>query len=314
MADTTTTIPVIVNDAEYSPQMQDPQMQDPQMQDPLMQDQDQDQAQDQTQCQVPAIAVKDMHVLFVQDVSGSMEDQRGSVANGINEIVGDLQKRYKAPCEHSATICIIKFSSHDCIQVGEAVPVHDVQRMNATDLVCNGMTAMWDTVAVAIARMNADSAGVPATTYIFTDGDDNDSRKFGKSSVNEMIADNKKRNPMHSVLFIGSDPSAKRNAEGMGLDRVHSIQHDSANTPIAYEVCRRALARCVSGDTQSTEFNDDDIVLSETPSQPEPNQHNQPNQRTQHNQHNQHNPCAFMDSQFTDDFAFASDDVPSICS
>jgi len=302
MADTTTTIPAIVNDAECSPQMQDPQMQDPQMQ-----DQDQDQDQDQAQCQVPATAVKDMHVLFVQDVSGSMEDQRGSVANGINEIVGDLQMRYKAPCEHSATIRIIKFSSHDCIQVGEAVPVHDVQRMNATDLVCNGMTALWDTVAVAIARMNADSAGVPATTYIFTDGDENDSRKFGKSSVNEMIADNKKRNPMHSVLFIGSDPSAKRNAEGMGLDRVHSIQHDSANTPIAYEVCRRALARCVSGDTQSTEFNDDDIVLSETPSQPEHNQHNQHNQRTQHN------PCAFMDSQH-DDFAFVSDDVPSICS
>ena len=165
MADTTT-IPAIVNDAECSPQMQDPQMQDPQMQ---------DQDQDQAQCQVPATAVKDMHVLFVQDVSGSMEDQRGSVANGINEIVGDLQMRYKAPCEHSATIRIIKFSSHDCIQVGEAVPVHDVQRMNATDLVCNGMTALWDTVAVAIARMNADSAGVPATTYIFTDGDENDS-------------------------------------------------------------------------------------------------------------------------------------------
>jgi hypothetical protein len=54
----------------------------------------------------------------------------------------------------------------------------------------------------------------------------------------------------------------------MGLDRVHSIQHDSANTPVAYEVCRRALGRCVSGDTQSTEFNHDDIVLSETPSAP----------------------------------------------
>jgi hypothetical protein len=136
-----------------------------------------------------------------------------------------------------------------------------VPRMCATDLVCNGLTAMWDAVAVAIGHMNADSAGVAATTYFFTDGDENDSRKFGKSRVNEMIADNKKRNPMHSVLFIGSDPSARRNAEGMGLDRVHSIQHDSANTPVAYEVCRRALGRCVSGDTQSTEFNQDDIVL-----------------------------------------------------
>jgi uncharacterized protein YegL len=209
-----------------------------------------------------------MHVICVQDVSGSMEDQRVSVANGINEIVGDLQTRYNAPCEYSATIRVITFSSHDNIIMGSTVPVQDVPVMRETDLKCNGMTALWDTVAIAIDCMNAESAGVPATAYIFTDGDDNDSRKFGKSRINEMIADNKKRNPMHSILFIGSDPSAKRNAEGMGLDRMHSIQHDSANTPVAYEVCRRALGRCVSGDTQSTEFTQDDIVLSETPSAP----------------------------------------------
>jgi hypothetical protein len=250
-------------------------------------------------------AVKDMHVICVQDVSGSMEDQRVSVANGINEIVGDLQTRYRAPCEYSATLRVITFSSHDHIVVGPAVPVHNVPRMCATDLVCNGLTAMWDAVAVAIGHMNADSAGVPATTYFFTDGDENDSRKFGKSRVNEMIADNKKRNPMHSVLFIGSDPSARRNAEGMGLDRVHSIQHDSANTPVAYEVCRRALGRCVSGDTQSTEFNQDDIVLSETPSAPRG--YASPTTTTATTIE------PLPDSQLCDDdYAFASDDTPSV--
>ena len=261
-------------------------------------------------CTAPAPvppAVKDMHVICVQDVSGSMEDQRVSVANGINEIVGDLQTRYRAPCEYIATIRVITFSSHDRIVVGSAVPVNDVPRMNATDLVCNGLTAMWDTVAIAIGHMNADSAGVPATTYIFTDGDDNDSRKFGKSRVNEMIADNKKRNPMHSVLFIGSDPSARRNAEGMGLDRVHSIHHDSANTPVAYEVCRRALGRCVSGDTQSTEFTQDDIVLSETPSAPRGYASPTTTPTTTV-------PLPDLpDSQLCDDdYAFASDDTPSV--
>ena len=74
------------------------------------------QIQESTQMQDPtavAAAVKDMDVIFVQDVSGSMMDERRSVANGINEIVGDMKKRYKAPCEHNATVCIIKFSSHD---------------------------------------------------------------------------------------------------------------------------------------------------------------------------------------------------------
>jgi uncharacterized protein YegL len=211
-------------------------------------------------------AVKDMTVTFVQDVSGSMEDQRRSVVNGINEIVGDLKKRYAAPCEHNATVCVIRFSSHDNIRIGPTMPVQDMPAMTVADLKCDGSTALWDAVAIAIARMNTDSTGVPATTYIFTDGDNNDSMKHTQSGVNEMIADNKKKNPMHSVLFIGSDPSTRRNADDMGLDRVHSIQHDSENTPVAYEVCRRALGRCVSGDTQSTEFNESDIALSETPS------------------------------------------------
>ena len=211
-------------------------------------------------------AVKDMTVTFVQDVSGSMEEQRRSVVNGINEIVGDLKKRYAAPCQHHATVCVIKFSSHDNIRIGPTMPVQDMPVMTVADLKCDGSTALWDAVAIAIARMNTDSAGVPATTYIFTDGDNNDSMRHTQSGVNEMIAENKKKNPMHSVLFIGSDPSTRRNADDMGLDRVHSIQHDSDNTPVAYEVCRRALERCVTGDTQSTEFNDNDIVLSETPS------------------------------------------------
>jgi uncharacterized protein YegL len=252
--------------------------------------------------QLLPIATKDMDVTFVQDVSGSMEDQRVPVVKGINEIIGDLQKRYRAPCEYRAHIRIIKFSSHDNIRVGERVPVHDVPLMDPTELLCDGMTALWDAVGIAIGQMNTSSAGVPATTYVFTDGDNNDSKTHTQSGVNEMISDNKKRNPMHSILFIGSDPSAKRNAVGMGLDRVHSIQHDSDNTPVAYEVCRRALGRCISGDTQSTEFNNEDIVMSETPSH-----HAHP---AHHDEYDRHvDPVG--DSQLTDDFAFVSDDVPS---
>jgi hypothetical protein len=264
------------------------------------QHQTQEQNQDQTQEQTPSVkddvltvhddglAVKDMHLTIVQDVSGSMEDQRRSVVTGMNEIIGEMKSRYKSPCPYNATFRIIKFSSRDRIHVGDAISVHDVQPMNPDDLVCDGMTALWDAVATAIKLMNEESVGVPATTYIFSDGDNNDSVRHTQSGVNEMIAENKKKNPMHSILFIGSDPSTKRNASGMGLDRVHSIQHDSENTPVAYHVCSRALGRCISGDTQSTEFNDDDILLSETP-------------------HLQR--CDQPAS--SDDYAFASDDLAS---
>ena len=258
------------------------------------------QVEDEEESHLPSLAVKDMNVLVVQDISGSMESQRVSVATGINEIFGDMQKRYREPCEHKATVCIIKFSSHDNITAGPVIPISEAKPITMRDLVCDGMTAMWDATAIAIDHMNKHSAGVPATTYIFTDGDNNDSKMHTQSSVNEMIADNKKRNPMHSVLFIGSDPTTKRNAQDIGIDRVHSIQHDANATPVAYEVCRRALGRCVSGDTQSTEFTQEDIAMSETPQ----HQHEPQTPRTPHT------PPHHTDSQ-QDDYAFASDDVPS---
>jgi len=166
-----------------------------------------DQSPHQTPEQLPSLAVKPMDVLIVQDVSGSMDGQRHSVATGINEIFGDLKKRYREPCEHKATVCIMQFSSHDHIKVGDVIPIGEVKPISPKELVCDGMTAMWDAAAIAIEHMNTHSAGVPATTYIFTDGDNNDSKVHTQSSVNEMISDNKKRNPMHSVLFIWFGPN-----------------------------------------------------------------------------------------------------------
>ena len=260
---------------------------------------------------LPSLAVKDMNVLIVQDLSGSMEGQRMSVATGINEIFGDMQQRYREPCEHKATVCVIKFSSHDKIAAGPVIPISEAKPITMRDLVCDGMTAMWDAAAIAIDHMNNHSAGVPATTYIFTDGDNNDSKLHTQSSVNEKIADNKRRNPMHSVLFIGSDPTTRRNAENIGLDRVHSIQHDANATPMAYEVCRRALGRCVSGDTQSTEFNQDDIVMSETPQHYEPDTPRTPHTPPHHTD-SQVSDSQVSDSQVSeDDYAFVSDDTPS---
>jgi len=243
-----------------------------------------------------------MHVTIVQDDSGSMQDQRRPVLTGINEIIDEIKSRYREPCPYTATFRFIRFSSHDCIHIGPAVPVQDVNLMTPADLECKGMTALWDAGAAAINLMNTEHAGVSATTYIFTDGDNNDSKECTQTSVNQMIADNKKNNPMHSVLFIGSDASARRNASAIGLDRVHSIQHDADNTPNVYHACRRALGRCISGDTQSTEFNDDDIILSETPSEAQHPQHpqQQRQQQQRQQQQRQQQPQPFADSQAFD--------------
>jgi uncharacterized protein YegL len=203
---------------------------------------------------------KNIDLYIVQDTSGSMKSQAPSVANGINEIIDDLKQRYKEPCEYTATITYCTFSSNALISIGEQISIKDFPLIEAPQ--CNGLTAMWDALGPVLTLMQKNSSNVSAVLYVFTDGSDNDSYIYNKDKISEMIESKSK---MHSVLFVGSDPTSAETAHSLGLDRNSSIQHVPDNTPIVYEVCRRALARCVIGDTQTTIFSEDDIVLSETP-------------------------------------------------
>lgn len=207
-------------------------------------------------------AVKDMNVYIIQDISTSMECNKYAVSNGIDEIISSLRKRYEEPCDYKANVCLITFSSHDNIVVGEVIPVHETKK---TTFSCEGMTALWDAIGIGMSHMREKSGSISATMYIFTDGDNNDSRKYSGDEIREIINTHKSEFPTHSVLFIGSDPTTKKNANKIGLDTVHSIQHDSCDTPVVYRVCSHALDRCVSGDTQCTQFNEEDIAIVSEP-------------------------------------------------
>jgi hypothetical protein len=225
------------------------------------------------------LGVVDIDVFFVQDVSGSMADQRGPVAAGMNEIIADLQSRYPADHPFKARLSLTTFSSYDNIRVGELKPISEIQPIRAEDLVCDGSTAMRDAVARVIDKATEESGGRTIVLKAFTDGIDNDSR-IGPVALAQSIQEFKKGHTNRSVLFIGSDPMAFHTAGGIGLTRHQSIKHTLDDTPSAYRACAHAVARCATGETPSAEFNDDDIRLSEGERQDYQNytQHQQPQQ------------------------------------
>lgn len=209
-------------------------------------------------------ASKSIKVIFAHDLSGSMEPRRQMIADGTNEFVQDLQARYVKPCEFDAKFCLMTFSG-DKIVVGEWSDIHDVPMFTIANFVCTGSTPLWDTCAVGLDKIHAECAGCTAVLYCFTDGDDNNSKRFNSKSIRERIA---ALNPeMHTMLFIGSDPlSSVANAEAIGVSRTRTLNPSSDNTPSAMRACTNAIARCVTGETQTPEFNVDDIAMSEGPS------------------------------------------------
>lgn len=206
-------------------------------------------------------ACKNIRVVFAHDLSGSMEGSRKQIANGTNEFVQDLQSRYELPCEFEAKFCLITFSG-ETTTVGEWTDIHDVPVFDAKSFVCHGSTPLWDACDVGLDKMSRECEECTAAFYAFTDGDDNNSKKANRSTIREKIS---KLNPaLHTMLFIGSDPlSSAANADAIGVTRTKSLNPSSDNTPSAMRACTNTIARCVTGETQTPEFNCDDIIMSE---------------------------------------------------
>jgi hypothetical protein len=206
-------------------------------------------------------ACKNIRVVFIHDLSGSMSSNVHTMVTGTNEFIEDLKARYAEPCEYHAEFLLITFSG-DNISVGKWRNVKDLDMYTSRSFECHGTTPLWDACDIGLEKIAADCADCTAALYVFTDGDDNNSKKATRASIRERVAslDSTKQ----TMLFIGSDPlSSERNAKDIGLDRHRSLNPSTDSTPSAMRACTNSIARCVTGDTQTPEFNDDDIIMSE---------------------------------------------------
>ena len=205
-------------------------------------------------------ATKDIRVIIVQDLSGSMESSRTKLATGVNEFVGELKSRYEAPCDFAAQICLITFAG-DNIDIGKWMDIHSVPVYTRDSFRCNGTTPLWRTCKIALDKVKEECGHCTTAVYAFTDGQDNNSNGVTSKDVRKMIEELDQTK--HTMLFIGSDINSSTDAESAGITRHRSLNPTEEDTPFAMRACTNTIARCVTGETQTPEFNDDDIASSE---------------------------------------------------
>ena len=205
-------------------------------------------------------ACKNIRVVFVHDLSGSMESEVRTISMGTNEFIQDLQMRYEEPCDYTAQFLLITFAG-DNITVGEWQNIVGHPLYTPSSFKCHGSTPLWDASDIGLDKITSDCQDVTACMYAFTDGDDNNSKRATRETIRAKV--NSLDSTKHTMMFIGSDPMSRQNADGIGLDRVRSLNPTSDTTPSAMRACTNTIARCVTGETQTPEFNDNDIVMSE---------------------------------------------------
>lgn len=162
------------------------------------------------------------HIVFVLDRSGSMQSVRESTINGFNEF---LTGQKNAP--GMAKVTLIQFDN--AIEtVYEGLGVEGTPHLTWNTFQPRGGTALYDAIGYAIEKTDAAmswATDVKPLVVILTDGQENQSRKFSRSSIFELISS--RRAMGWDFVFIGANQDAFSVGTSLGVAGGYTYTYDA---------------------------------------------------------------------------------------
>lgn len=206
------------------------------------------------------------YIGFVQDHSGSMENNKKLAVDNFNEQRAKLLKEDDDSMDNLVTIVEFDDQIH-CNY--DNVPISEVKEL--TKWWTGGMTALYDAIAFCINNIKKkmdddDRDNKAALVVIQTDGDENDSSDYaldknGQQRINKLI--NKLEDTkLWSFVFLGENID-KEVAMSMGFKMSNIMSHKSGdkNVAHAYHMSSNGLDTYMKsrkrGATQSMNYFDD---------------------------------------------------------
>lgn len=175
-------------------------------------------------------------VVVILDRSGSMEGRKADHEGGLRSFVRDAQK-----LAGDVRLTFVRFDSHDpCEVVFEGRPLAEIKPEELT-LVPRGGTPLLDAVGEALTRFAGYGAGT--VVMIITDGQENESRKWTKAKVKELVA--ARETAGWKVLYLGANVDAFAEAGAVGIAPTASMNYAASKAGIhnAYQVTAANFTR-----------------------------------------------------------------------
>lgn len=179
-------------------------------------------------------------LVFILDRSGSMFDLVKSTINGFNKMLAK-QKKLKG----KAYVTTILFN--DRIKVlYEDKSIKKVKKMKPEDFRVSGMTALLDTVGLAINKTIVKEKKQKSDHVIFvimSDGFENASKEYSYSQIKKLIARQQEKYNWE-FIFLGARINACHEASKIGIDINHSITfyEDDAGVEVSFEAMNDYLS------------------------------------------------------------------------
>jgi uncharacterized protein YegL len=177
-----------------------------------------------------------IHVVDILDKSGSMAGPKfASALYGINEGIKTLVED-KAKVHYTYTWC--KFSttiSHPCI----AVELKEIPRIFGT---AEGGTALFDAIGETVSLMEKFVRdGDKVLVNIYTDGEENSSRKYNNTMISGIIENYSKAG--WTFTFIGTEYDTKYVVENLNIHASNTLSYDGSAKGLANSMTANSVAR-----------------------------------------------------------------------
>ena len=192
--------------------------------------------------------MKRTELVFILDMSGSMEHLTDDTIGGFNSIL-------KEQADKGGEVLVTTYVfNNDARMIHDRLPIEQVKPMTRDDYRASGCTALLDAIGEAIRHIvgihrYARKEDLPEQTLfvITTDGMENASHRFTAERVKEMIRHEKEKYGWE-FLFLAANIDAVETARTFGIDADHAVDYvpDACGTGVAYETMNNAIrmSRC----------------------------------------------------------------------
>lgn len=188
-------------------------------------------------------------LVFILDRSGSMCGLERDTIRGFNSM---LERQKEAP--GTANVTTVLFDDQYEL-LHDRIPLDGVSPMTGEQYYVRGCTALLDAVGKAISKTenilkNTTEQERPGKVIVVitTDGLENASREYTRSTVKQMIS--RCREAGWEILFLGANMDAVSEAGSIGIapERAVKFRNDSRGVKLNYEVVSETLCSMRSGE------------------------------------------------------------------
>jgi len=158
--------------------------------------------------------------VFLLDRSGSMEFNIDGTIEGFNAFVSEQQVLFP-----NALMTLWQFD-HEILVSYENIPLSDVPLLDRDTFVPRGSTALLDALGTLLKQK---PVGDPPMVIIFTDGQDNQSKKYTNAHVKDLIE--QRTSEGWSFIYLGANQDSFAEAAIIGIQPANTVDFDVRNTP-----------------------------------------------------------------------------------